>query len=188
MSSIGNNRDPSALLRAAFEVGPDAVLVFDRQRRVIHANAPARRLFAEDIVGLSPGRRAERWAFRDEAGRLIPTEASPSARGLRGETVRDARCELVWEDGRRRQVSVDAYPLCDDAGAVDGVMCVLRERDTAVERARPRLFEGQPSWIGPAGRREVADARLRVVAEAGRVLGTSLDYAVTLASISRVTA
>jgi signal transduction histidine kinase/ActR/RegA family two-component response regulator len=186
MSSIGNNRDPSALLRAAFEVGPDAVLVFDRQRRVIHANAPARRLFAEDIVGLSPGRRAERWAFRDEAGRLIPTEASPSARGLRGETVRDARCELVWEDGRRRQVSVDAYPLCDDAGAVDGVMCVLRERDTAVERARPRLFEGQPSWIGPAGRREVADARLRVVAEAGRVLGTSLDYAVTLEMLARV--
>jgi signal transduction histidine kinase/ActR/RegA family two-component response regulator len=186
MSSIGNNRDPGALLRAALEVGPDAVLVFDRQRKVVHANALARRLFAEDIVGLSPGRRAERWAFRDEAGRLLSAEASPSGRGLRGETVSDARCELVWQDGRRRQVSVDAYPLRDDAGVVDGVLCVLRERDTPVERARPRLFEGQPSWIGPAGRREAADARLRVVAEAGRVLGTSLDYAATLEMLARM--
>ncbi len=186
MSRMGRGRDPSALLRAAFEVGPDAVLVFDRHRTIVHANAPARRLFAEDIVGLAPGRRAERWAFRDEAGRLISAEASPSARALRGETVHDARCELVSPDGVRRQFSIDAYPLSDDAGDVDGVMCVLRESDTAVERARPRLFEGQSSWIGPAGRREVADARLRVVAEAGRVLGTSLDYAATLEMLARV--
>jgi signal transduction histidine kinase/ActR/RegA family two-component response regulator len=183
---MDKGRDPGALLRAAFEVGPDAVLVFDRQRTVIHANAAARRLLAEDIVGLSPGRRAARWAFRDEAGRLMSTEASPSARGLRGETVRDARCELVWQDGRRRRVNVDAYPLRGDAGAVDGVMCVLRESDTAVARAHPRLFEGRPSWIGPAGRREAADARLRVVAEAGRVLGTSLDYAATLEMLARM--
>ena len=186
MRSIGKGRDPSALLRDAFEVGPDAILVFDRQRKVLHANAPARRLFAEDIAGLSPGRRAERWTFRDEAGRLMPAEASPSARGLRGETVRDARCELVSRDGHRRQVSVDAYPLRDDAGVVDGVVCVLRDSDTALERARPRLFEGQPSWIALAGRRQGDDARLRLVADADRALGTSLDYAATLEMIARV--
>jgi len=179
MSSIGRNRDPGALLRVIFEMAPDALLVFDRQRKVVHANAVARRLFAEDIEGLSPGRRAERWTFRDEAGRLMPAEASPSARGLRGETVRDARCELVSQDSRRR-VSVDAYPLRDDAGVVDGVVCVLREIDTAVERAGPRLFAGQPSWIGSAARQEGADARLQILAAAGRALGTSLDYAATL--------
>jgi signal transduction histidine kinase/CheY-like chemotaxis protein len=185
MSSIGTGRDPSALLRAAFEVGPDAVLVFDRQRNVVHANAPARRLFAEDIAGLSPGRRAERWTFRDEAGRLMPAEASPSARGLRGETVRDARCELVSGDGHRRTVRVDAFPLRDDAGGVDGVVCVLREADSAIEHAQPRLFEGQPSWIGSAARSGGLDVRLRVVADAGRVLGTSPDYAATLAMLAR---
>jgi PAS domain-containing protein len=70
MHRIG--RDAASLLRAAFEVGSDAVLVFDRQRNVIHANAAARRLFAEDVEGLSPARRAERWTFRDNAGRLMP--------------------------------------------------------------------------------------------------------------------
>jgi signal transduction histidine kinase/ActR/RegA family two-component response regulator len=185
MSSIGKTRDPGALLRAAFEVGPDAVLVFDRQRKVIHANAPARELFAEDIEGLSPSDRAERWTFRDETGHLMPADASPSARGLRGETVRDVRCELVSHDGRRRPVAVDAYPLRDDSGAVDAVMCVLRQTEAAAERVRPRLFEGQPSWIGPAARREGANARLRIVAEAGRALGTSLDYAATLEILAR---
>src|SRR5262245_12467851 len=138
MSSPDAGRDASALMRAAFEVGPDAVLVFDVHRNVVHANASARRLFAEDIEGLSPGRRAERWTFRDEAGRLMPAEASPSARGLRGETVRDVRCELIAQDGRRSFVSVDAYPLRDHGGVIDGVLCVLRELDT-LEHARPRL-------------------------------------------------
>jgi signal transduction histidine kinase/CheY-like chemotaxis protein len=179
MSSVGKNRDPSALLCAVFDMAPDALLVFDRQRHVIHANAVARRLFSEDIEGLSPGRRAERWTFRDEAGRLMSAEASPSGRGLRGETVRDMRCELISLDGRRR-LSVDAYPLRDDAGVVDGVVCVLREIDTVTGPPGPRLFAGQPSWIGAAARQEGADARLRILAAASRALGTSLDHATTL--------
>jgi signal transduction histidine kinase/CheY-like chemotaxis protein len=185
MSRIGTGRDVDALLRAAFEVGPDAVLVFDRQRTVVHANAPARRLFAEDIVGLSPARRAERWTFRDEAGRLMPMDVSPSGRGLRGETVQDARCELVQENGDRRYLSVDAVPLRDEAGVIDGVVCVLRERPAGVEHAGPRLFEGQPSWVASAARLGGADPRLRVVADAGRVVGTSPDYASTLAMLAR---
>src|SRR5216110_2897865 len=130
MSRPGSGRDAATLLRAAFDVGPDAVLVFDRRRDVVHANAAARRLFAEDIAGLSPARRAERWTFRDEAGRLMPAESSPSARALRGETVRDAQCALISADGHRRHVGVDAYPLRDHDDTVDGVVCVLREIDT----------------------------------------------------------
>src|SRR5690349_5142920 len=183
MSSSENARDPSALLCAAFDVGPDAVLVFDRQRNVVHANAPARRLFAEDIVGLSPSERAARWTFRDEAGRLMSADAAPSARGLRGETVRDAKCELV-SPGRHRHVTVDAFPLRDGSGAIDGVMCVLRESGVAVKRPRLRLFEGQPLWIGPGPRPDRADARTRVLAEAGRALGTSLQYTEPLEMIA----
>jgi len=182
---MAGGREASALLRTAFEVGADAVLVFDRRRNVVHANAAARRLFAEDIVGLSPGRRAERWNFRDQVGRLMPADASPSARGLRGETVHDVRCEIVFPDGRRRPVRVDAYPLPDESGVVDGVMCVLRDADTAVEPAHPRLFQGQPSWIGSAARAGGADYRLQVLADAGRALGTSPDYAATLAMLGR---
>ena len=176
--------ESEALLRAAFDVGPDAVLVFNRQRDVVHANAAARRLFAEDIAGLSPARRAERWTFRDEAGRLMPAEASPSARGLRGETVRDVPCALIAADGRRRDISVDAYPLRDERGTVDGVVCVLREIQT-VEHAHPRLFAGQPTWFGSAARGGDAEARLRVVADASRAFGAAPDYAAALNLLAR---
>src|SRR5262249_21768242 len=172
------------MLRAAFQAAPDAVLVFARHRNVIHANASAPPLFAEDIDGLPPSRRAERGTFRDEAGRLMPAETSPSGRGLRGETVRGERCELVSRDGERRSVSVDAYPLRDDAGVINGVVCVLRETDR-LEHAHPRLFDGQASWIGSAARAGAADARLRVVADAGRALGTSPDDAATLTLLAR---
>jgi signal transduction histidine kinase/ActR/RegA family two-component response regulator len=55
----------------------------------------------------------------------------------------------------------------------------------AVERRRLRLFEGQPLWIGPGSRPDSASARTRVLAEAGRALGTSLDYTETLEMIAR---
>lgn len=79
VSMSSGRHDVTRLLQAAFEIGQDAVLVFDRERTVVHANALARRLFADDIVGLPPARRAERWTFRDAAGRLMPAETSPSA-------------------------------------------------------------------------------------------------------------
>lgn len=97
--------------------------------------------------------------------------------------MHDVRCELVSRDGERRALSVDAYPLRDDAGAIAGVLCVLRET-AGVEHARPRLFEGQPSWIGEAARGG-GEARLRVVADAGRALGTSPDDAATLTLLAR---
>ena len=182
MGSAGSDHGSSALLRAVFEMAPDALLVFDRDRTIIHANAPARRLFAEDIERLSRRSRAERWRFRDEAGRLMAAEASPSARALRGETVRDVRCEVV-----RRMVAsppvVDAYPLRDEAGVVDGVLCVVRESGPAAEPARPRLFAGQPSWIASATRQQSAGARLQLLAAASRALGTSLDYAAALVTL-----
>src|SRR5205814_6336540 len=106
------------------------------------------------------------------------------ARALRGETVRDAQCALISADGHRRHVGVDAYPLRDHDDTVDGVVCVLREIDT-VEHAHPRLFEGQPSWMGSAARGSGAEARLRVVADAGRALGTSPDYVATLTLLAR---
>jgi signal transduction histidine kinase/CheY-like chemotaxis protein len=182
MGSAGSDRGPSALLRAVFEMAPDALVVFDRDRTIVHANAPARRLFAEDIERLSPRSRAERWRFRDEAGRLMAAEASPSARALRGETVRDVRCEVVSQEGRRHLL-VDAYPLRDEAGVIDGVLCVVRESAPAAEPARPRLFAGQPSWIASAARQQSAGARLQLLAAASRALGTSLDYAAALVTL-----
>jgi signal transduction histidine kinase/ActR/RegA family two-component response regulator len=184
MESCSASGGANALLRAGVEAWPDAVLVFGEQRTVIYANAVARRLFAEDIEGLPPGRRAERWTFRDTAGRLMPADASPSARGLRGETVRGMRCELVASDGTRHQLAVDAYPLRSESSAIDGVMCVLREVAKTGDRPRARLFEGQASWLRSAGHDDGPDRRLTLLADAGRALGATLDLTATLESFA----
>ena len=184
MESRSTSDSANALLRAGVEAWPDAVLVFGQQRTVIYANAAARLLFAEDIEGLSPGRRAERWTFRDTAGRLMPAESSPSARGLRGETVHDMRCELVASDGTRHPLTVSAYPLRGEPSAIDGVMCVLREAPEPGDEPRARLFKGQALWLRPAPDREDPGQRLTLLADAGRALGATLDLTATLESLA----
>ena len=184
MTSRGTPVDPTALLRAGVGAWRDAVLVFGTDRTVLYANAASRRLFSDDIEGLSPGRRAERWIFRDATGRLMPAEVSPSARGLRGETVEAMPCELVSADGTRRYLTVDAYPLRAEDDAITGVMCVLHEAREVVERPRPRLFEGQASWLASAARGGRPDPRLTILAEAGRALGASLDLSMTLEALA----
>ena len=184
MKSSSMSDGANALLRAGVGAWPDAVLVFDQQRTVVYANVAARRLFAEDIEGLSPGRRAERWTFRDTSGRLMPAEASPSACGLRGETVHDMRCELVAANGTRHTLTVCAYPLRGESNRIDGVMCVLRDARDPEDRPRARLFEGQASWLRPVSRPEGPDRRLTLLADAGRALGAMLDLTATLESLA----
>jgi signal transduction histidine kinase/ActR/RegA family two-component response regulator len=184
MGNIGKGREPIELLRTFFDTAPEPLVLFDRERNVVYTNAAARLFVGEDVEGLPTGRRAERWTLRDEAGRLMLAAASPSARALHGEIVLDAQCELVSHD-RRVHLSVDAFPLRDDAGVVDGVVCILRPHASEVERTGPRLFAGQPSWIGSAARPEGAGPRLRMLAAAGRALGTSLDYPATLETLAR---
>jgi len=184
MTSRGTPVDATALLHAGVEAWREAVLLFAPDRTVVYANAAARRLFSEDIEGLSPGRRAERWLFRDATGRLMPADASPSARGLRGELVEALPCELVFPDGSRRHLTVDAYPLRTERDVVTGVMCVLHEAADVAARPRPRLFEGQASWLAQAVRGERADPRLTILADAGRALGASLDLSATLEALA----
>src|SRR5262249_219285 len=66
-------------------------------------------------------------------------------------------------------------------------LCVVRETDT-VEHTHPRLFEGQPSWIGTAAHGGASEARRRVVADASRALGASPDDALTLLARAAVPA
>jgi signal transduction histidine kinase/ActR/RegA family two-component response regulator len=184
MESRSTSARSHALLQVGVEQWSDAVLVFGRDRTVLYANAAARRLFAEDITGLSATQRAARWTFRDTAGRLMPADAAPSARGLRGETVHDMRCELVTDDGRHHHLGVDGYPLPGESGAIEAVMCVLREVREPDDPPRARLFEGQASWLRRAAQRDVPDRRLTLLAEAGRSLGATLDLTVTLESLA----
>jgi signal transduction histidine kinase len=73
--------------RTVVESIGEAVFVLDANGRVTEANAVARALMAR-----APGNSVEEWRklaeYRDRAGRTLPFSEWPSARALRGETVR----------------------------------------------------------------------------------------------------
>ena len=54
-----------ALLRSFLDVCPAAVLVFDRDRRIVHSNPAARSRFEVEIDAVAPVERTERHTLRD---------------------------------------------------------------------------------------------------------------------------
>jgi signal transduction histidine kinase len=164
------------LLRSFLDVWPIAVLIFDRDRRVVHSNPAARALFEVEIDAIGPAQRSERLTLRDSAGRLVSADTAPSGRALRGETVPGTAYELVFSDGRRRAIFIEAHPLRDVAGDVVAAACIVTER--AEDRVHSyRLFEGLGTWLEKAERYAETHP---LVADANRLLADSLDYEATL--------
>ena len=164
------------LLRSFLDVWPIAVLIFDRDRRVVHSNPAARGLFEVEIDAIGPAQRSLKLTLRDSAGRLVSADASPSGRALRGETVPGTPYELVFLDGRRRAFFIAAHPLRDVTGDVVAAACVITER-TEDRVQSYRLFEGLGTWLEKTER--YADTH-PLVADANRLLADSLDYEATL--------
>ena len=116
-------------LRVITETIPDALIVMDRDSKVLLHNDAARRWLAPSPDGdgeltslASPPRRR-----RD--GRALPKRERPSLRALDGETVRGLVVEADDLDtGLPRLVSVDAVPLHDSVtGLPDRALLVLRD-------------------------------------------------------------
>ena len=170
----------NALLRAFLHTWPAAVLLFDRERRVVYSNPAARALFSPRIDRLSPAQRAERWTLRDPAGRLVAEDVAPSARSLRGETVSGAEYQLIFDNGGHRRVFIDSYPLRNRRGIVVAAGCVLVESHDERRTARHRLFEGITGWIETTARAHAPADTLALIAETGRALAASLDDETTL--------
>ena len=171
------------LLRAFVDAWPTAVLVFDRDRRVVYSNPSARALFGGDLDRLTLEERAAHWTLRDHAGRLVAADVSPSAHALRGETVSGGEYQLVREDGTRRRVFIDAYPIRDASGAVVAAACALVEKPDERRVAGYRLFEGIANWLETAEIGRAPRDTVAVLADAGRALAASLDYETTLETL-----
>ena len=116
-------------LRVITETIPDALIVMDREGKVLLHNDAARRWLAPSSDGdgeltslASPPRRR-----RD--GRALPKRERPSLRALDGETVRGLVVEADdLSSGMPRLVSVDAVPLRDSiTGLPDRALLVLRD-------------------------------------------------------------
>lgn len=129
-------------LEAIVEAMNDAILVFNSEGRIFHANSAAWRFFRRDMIssGLALlNERMSRYAVRDEHGDPLTNEDTPLFRILRGETLtNDNSVDIFIRDpsGRRVEVNISGAPFRGEAGEIEGAVCIVRDVTERRERER----------------------------------------------------
>ncbi|MGE5651414.1 MAG: PAS domain S-box protein [Bacillota bacterium] len=122
-------RSERALLQQVTASSPVGIAVVDKNGRITLAN-PA----AQQILGLTGDKETQRvyaapkWTATFADGTPCPPEERPFERVMAsGKPVFDAEYAIAWPDGRNVLLSINAAPLRDDAGELDGVVVVLSD-------------------------------------------------------------
>ena len=132
---LANERDQ---LANVLETVPVAVLSVNDQGSITLTNHECRRILGLTEAEISTRTFDDaRWRIEAVDGGPFPTEDLPVARVLReGRPVRDLRHAIIWPDGQRRILSVNASPMIE-AGAPVAVVCAVEditERFAATQR------------------------------------------------------
>lgn len=122
------------------ETSPIAITVVDRDGRISFANSRAERILGltkDEITDLTYN--ASDWRITDLAGGPFPDEALPFRRVMKtGKPVYGVQHAIEWPDGRRVLLSINAAPLLDDAGRVDGMISAMEDITERVQQERKR--------------------------------------------------
>lgn len=121
---VSEQRD---LFARVTETSPVGITVISAAGQITFANGAA-----EDILGLRRDEISERtyddprWQIQAIDGGEFPDEDLPVARVLAsGDRVIDTRHAIVWPDGERKLLSVNASPLVDSDGSLSGVVATF---------------------------------------------------------------
>ncbi|WP_298742777.1 ATP-binding protein [uncultured Brevundimonas sp.] len=148
---------------------PVALVETDRQGKFVFANRAAHQLLGRrdaELIGLRF--HSATWGITFPDGRPIPPDLLPSARALRGQTVRGFQHLLANPAARRKMlVSVTAMPIENELGQITGSTAAIVETEglitpeAAVPEPAPdqgltrRVFDAAASAlvvVGPDGR------------------------------------
>lgn len=170
--SLRNSKDQ---LEVILKGVTDGITVLDAQGQFIYANDAGARLCGFDSVEeflATPARDVmERFEIMDESGRPFPLAMLPGRLALQGvrnppETVVRFRTK---KDRQERWSIINAAPIFNDRGKVELAISIFRD---FTERKHSEQSMKQ------------AEEEARFLAEAGRVLASSLDYEATLQSVA----
>ena len=151
---------------------PVALVETDKQGKFVFANRAAHQLLGRkdaELIGLRF--HSATWGITFPDGRPVPPDLLPSARALRGQTVRGFQHLLANPASRRKMlVSVTAMPIENELGQVTGSTAAIVETEGL---QTPEQFMPEPA-AAPSDdltRRvfDAASSALVVVAADGRV-------------------
>ncbi len=125
-SALQQERD---LVARLMDTSPAGILRIDREGRINFANAGA-----EQILGLARSNMTQRtydapaWHSMDLDGAPLPDDQLPVARVMAtGQAVHDVQHAIQWPDQRQIILSVNAAPIFDEAGQLDGVVATVED-------------------------------------------------------------
>jgi PAS domain S-box-containing protein len=154
---------------AALGTLAEAVTVQDPSGRLIYANEAAARALgfgsADELLAAPAERLAEDWESHLEDGSPLDMDQLPARRALRGEAAEPLLVRAV-----HRATGEERWRLIKASAVLDG-------------EGRPRLAVNVIEDITEVKR---AEAGQRLLAEAGELLASSLDYEETLAQVARL--
>ncbi|WAC60038.1 PAS domain-containing sensor histidine kinase [Brevundimonas sp. SL130] len=134
---------------------PVAMVETDATGKFVFANRAAHQLLGRrdaELLGLRF--HSATWGITFPDGKSIPADLLPSARALRGQTVRGFQHLMMNAATRKKMlVSVTAMPIENERGQVTGSIAAMVETDVLTTPA----IEPAPPPPPPAGRASLAD-------------------------------
>ena len=160
---VAELRSQGALLEAVLRQLPSGVIIAAPDGGVVMSNDQASEIFQEEFEVASFSRR-DAYAGYHPDGRQYETGEWPLARAVEhGESAAGEEIEIKRADGTRRVIEVSAAPVREG----EKVIAAVTTFSDVTDRAR-------------------AAQRLRFLAEASTVLGSSLDYERTLGDVAEL--
>jgi PAS domain S-box-containing protein len=151
---------------------PVALVETDQQGKFVFANRAAHQLLGRkdaELIGLRF--HSATWGITFPDGRPVPPDLLPSARALRGQTVRGFQHLLANPASRRKMlVSVTAMPIENEQGQITGSTAAIVETEGLLT-PEATVTENPPAPPGDLTRRvfDAASSALVVVGADGRV-------------------
>ena len=156
---------------------PVAVLSVSHEGAITMTNRECRRILGITNAEIANRRFDDaRWHIEAVDGGPFPTEELPVARALReGQPVRDVRHAIIWPDGQRRILSINASPIME-AGDPVAVVC-------AVEDITERLAATQRLEEARARAEEVSRSKSTFLANMSHEIRTPLNGVLGMAEV-----
>ncbi len=151
---------------------PVALVETDRQGKFVFANRAAHQLLGRkdaELIGLRF--HSATWGITFPDGRPVPPDLLPSARALRGQTVRGFQHLLANPASRRKMlVSVTAMPIENELGQITGSTAAIVETE-GLQTPEVIMPDPMPAPSDDLTRRvfDAASSALVVVGSDGRV-------------------
>ena len=173
-----------ALFRAIFESAPEGMVVADAEGRIVMTNPPAERLYARPVPYGEPyDSHAQLEICHPDGSPCDPRQLPLTRAALDGEVSDEVRLAIVWPDGQRRELLVNAAPIRGADDKITGAVSIFQdftdwvqveeEREWLLEENRTqrafleRLIETAPVGIAvvraPDYRYERVNARYRAI-------------------------